>query len=310
MRVCHNTAPNCDCRDLEFAVTMGTFDGVHRGHMSIIESVVTSARERGLKSALITFDRHPISVLYPDKAPSILTTLDEKLAIIERTGVDIAYVVRFTKEIAGMTADEFVERFMVSCLGMKHFIVGYDHAFGKGRDVSNETLLSLGDKYGFSLTIADPVSFDGAVVSSSLIREHLLNGDVADASQMLGREYNLQGNVVPGNGIGRKLGFPTANIDVEHEAKLVPGQGVYSGCLTIDGVRRRSVVSIGPRPTFNDSREIIEAHVLDFSGDLYGKRVTLSFDERIRDLRKFNSENDLKNQIQKDIEQVSTAITN
>ena len=305
MRICNNISPASLCCGLESIVTLGTFDGVHAGHRSIIHDVRKYAKKRNIQSAVITFDRHPMSVIRPEKAPKLLTTLDEKLELIKKMGVDFAYIIHFTKETAEMTAEEFVETYLVKCMGMRQFIVGYDHGFGKGRKSSTKSLTELGETFDFDVKIVEPVIVDETIVSSSAVRDLIRDGNVRKASSLLERDYSITGTVETGHGVGKKIGFPTANIEPLEKNILIPGTGVYSGSLNIDNTDYDAVISIGPRLTYNDDRHLIEAHALGFSGDIYGKTVSLGLTEKLRDLVKFNSEKELIDQIIKDIEKAN-----
>lgn len=286
------------------AVTLGTFDGMHIGHQRILERVVHKSEEYGVQSVVVTFDRHPASVVGRGRehAPGMLTTLEEKLQIFAESGIAVAAVLRFTEQIAGMTADLFIREYLLECLGMRAFVVGYDHGFGKNRTASSDDLPGYARTLGFDLEIIPPVMVNGVMVKSSTIRALLENGDVETVTGLLGREYSLSGEVVHGSGIGEKIGIPTANLTPGHIEKIIPAQGVYSGWAEFEGRRIQGVISIGPRPTFNISENSIEIHVPDFIGDLYGRDIRIGFIRRLRDIKPFDSPDSLVEQIRKDIE--------
>ena len=283
-------------------VTLGTFDGVHIGHREILKKVIDRAEQSGEQSSVVTFDRHPSTVLKPDLSPNLLSTLDEKLSLFETIGIDITFVISFTKQIAEMNAEQFMKEYLITCLGMSHFIVGYDHGFGKERKGTSDILRELAHKYNFILEILKPVTYNGMVVNSSIIRSYLSEGKVDSASVLLGTDYSLRGYVISGHGLGRKIGIPTANIMINDPKKIIPLSGVYAGWLEFEGTKRESVLCLGSRPTFNREEEAIEVHIPEFGGNLYGKEVKVGFSQRLRDIEKFESQQALVQQIKKDIE--------
>ena len=287
---------------LKSTLTLGTFDGVHIGHRHILKQVILRAHQSGEKAVVLTFDRHPGTVLNQKYSPKLLTTLDEKLAIFDEIGIDITFVITFTKSISEMTAEQFIKEYLIDCLGMSHFIVGFDHGFGKGRNGSSENLKSLAQKYNFILEIQKPIIINGMIVKSTTVRELIIKGKFELASQLLGAEYSLRGCVIPGHGVGKKIGVPTANITVKDSEIIIPSSGVYAGWLESDGQKRDAILCIGSRPTFGGEEETIEAHIPEFEGDLYGKGVRVGFVKRLRDIVKFKSSQELVQQIKKDIE--------
>jgi riboflavin kinase/FMN adenylyltransferase len=290
------------CCGIKSAATLGTFDGVHIGHRRILEKVITYASDNGLQSAVVTFDRHPASFLYPDKAPQLLTTTEEKLELLEETGIENVFIIEFTNQIANMSPDDFIQQYLVKCLGLCHFVVGYDHGFGKDRKGSAESLDRIAHLNGFSVEIQPPVTVNGVLVSSSAIRKCITDGAVDTADEMLGRDFSLTGKVVSGHGVGKTIGIPTANIEPSSHEKIVPRRGVYAGWIVFENIKREAVISLGPRLTFGDAVDSIEVHVPEFHGDFYGKNAKIGFTKRIRDMRKFNSTEELIIQIKKDIE--------
>ena len=245
---------------------------------------------------------HPLSVLKPGFSPKLLSTLDEKLAVFEKIGIDIACIISFTKEIAGLSARNFIEDYLLKRFNMGTLIVGYDHGFGSKDGKSRESFHDLSRLLNFSLKIVGPVKYDGIIVKSSKIRTLIAAGDVEFASRLLETDYSLKGIVVEGNRLGKKIGIPTANIEPENKEKIVPSGGVYAGWAEHEGKRINAVVHIGPRPTFDIEKETIEAHLLEFSENLYGKKIRLGFIRKLRDILRFGTLDELTNQIKNDIE--------
>ena len=267
-------------------VTVGTFDGVHLGHQEVLDELVQVASERGDRSVLVSFDPHPLKIVRPADAPRLLTTPKEKEAIIAQYGIDLVSHLPFTRELSEYPPERFVTEILVGRFGMAHLVIGYDHGFGKGRSGDVETLRAIGARLGFEVDVVEPLQMDGENVSSSKIRAMLMAGDVRRATRALGRPYSLWGTVVRGEGIGGPgLGMPTANIEIREEDKLLPMDGIYA--VKANGMD--GVAHLGPRPTFTGVSATIEVHLLDFSGDLYGKTLTLEFIERIRGIEKFGS---------------------
>jgi riboflavin kinase/FMN adenylyltransferase len=284
-------------------VTVGNFDGLHVGHQEILRIVTERARDRGGESAVYTFEPHPRKVLRPESAPRLLTTLEQKLELIDAAGVDMAVVEPFDAGFASLDAETFVRKVLHERLGPEAVYVGYDFRFGHDREGSMRTLTELGPHLGFAVTIVPEVTVGGRDVNSTRIRELLAEGSVAEASELLGRPYRVRGKVVEGDRRGRTLGFPTANLDPENE--ILPAQGVYAGRIRIleaggaDGLP--AVVNVGRRPTFKEAAELLaEAHLIDWTGDLYGRRVELSFLERLRGERRFPDVEALRRQIEAD----------
>lgn len=270
-------------------ITIGVFDGVHRGHRAVIDEVRARAAARGAKSILVTFEPYPLAVLRPEAAPKRLTTLDEKKALLAREGLDFVVVLPFTKELAQLTAREFVQQILFERLKLRHLVIGYDHRLGRGRTGDLNELRTLGAEFGFETDVVPPMAADGHPISSSVIREALGEGDVYTAARGLGRAYSFQGEVVHGDGRGRSLGFPTANLEIGDDAKLLPLEGIYAVRATIDGVAHDGVIHIGPRPTFPGAGRSVELHLFDFDQDIYGKVVTVACCARIREIREFST---------------------
>ena len=290
------------------AVTIGAYDGVHLGHRAVIAEVRREAESRGLVSAIVTFDRHPASVVRPETAPKLLCDLDQKLELLETTGVDLVVVIRFDEERAAETAEEFVQEVLVDCLRARTVIVGADFHFGKARGGNVALLNQLGPELGFDVLGMALVDVDGQPsadegrVSSTAIRRALVEGDVRRAAAMLGRPHEVRGIVRTGDQRGRELGFPTANVAIPGSI-LLPADGIYAGWLRrASGEVLPAAISLGRRPTFYETADasLLEAHVLDFSGDLYDERVGVRFVERLRGEERFDDVAALVEQMQRD----------
>ena len=282
------------------AVALGVFDGVHLGHRAILGTAVTLAGALGLEALACTFDPHPMEVLQPDRAPRPITPLDERLALIGETGVDTVVVLAFTRQLAAMEPEAFVKDVLLGRLRAREIVVGYNHRFGRGARGDARLLESLAARLGFSAHVVPPTTLDGVAVSSSEIRAALQRGDVTAAARTLGRPYAIAGFVTSGAGRGRALGFPTANIAPDRP--LLIERGVYRGQVHVDGRRHPAVVNVGVRPTFGETTLAVEAHLLDFTGYLYGRQVRLDFLDRLRDEMRFPSVEALKAQVARDIE--------
>src|SRR6185369_5159425 len=261
-------------------VTIGNFDGVHRGHMEIFRQLISCGVQRGLQSVVVTFDPHPLKVLSPESTPLLITTFDQKIALIGSAAVEYLVVVPFTAEFARMTADDFVRNMLCESLGMRHIIIGHDYAFGKGREGNSKTLERIGAEKGFTLEDLEPVGEEGVVFSSSLARRLIAAGDMEGASGILGRYHMISGTVVHGRQIGRSLGFPTANISTPNE--LLPPDGVYAVMVSVDGRLVKGACSIGLNPTFGGGIRTIEVFMLDYAGQLYGREIAICFVQRLR----------------------------
>lgn len=281
-------------------LALGNFDGLHRGHVKIVERIQRGALERGGTSVVLTFDPHPPRVLRPDKAPALLMTKAQKLDALARAGVQGAAVVRFTPEMSQWEPDAFVRTVLVEWLRVAEVWVGADFLFGRNRSGNFTLLKSLGAQYGFRAEKIDPIRYKDFVVSSTRIRRLIGEGRVDEAGALLGHHYALDGVVVEGARRGREMGFPTANLATDNE--LIPPHGVYATAVTVDGAFYPSVTNIGQRPTFGDQLATsIEAHLIGRSMDLYGKTVRLAFVQRLRDERKFPDIEALQEQIAADV---------
>lgn len=281
-------------------LTIGNFDGVHLGHREIFRRVVDKARELQGTAVVITFEPHPLHMLAPDKAPLRLNTPEEKIRLLTASCIDLLVVLKFDKKLAGMSAEAFVRELLVDKLGVKHMIIGYDYAFGRNRQGNASFLEEKSREYGFTLEVLKPVQVAQQVHSSTAIREILKNGRVADAVNVLGRNYTLDGVVVHGDGRGRKLGFPTANLSTEKE--LLPCDGVYVVKVKWSDRYFDGVINIGRRPTFSGGKTTLEIHLLGFQGDLYGERLRIYFVDRLRGEQKFASVDALQKAVLEDIE--------
>ncbi|MCU1353453.1 MAG: riboflavin kinase/FMN adenylyltransferase [Acidimicrobiales bacterium] len=293
------------------AVTIGAYDGVHLGHRQVIAEVRERAQARGLQTAVVTFDRHPAMVVRPESAPKLLTDLDQKLELLADTGVDYAFVIHFDEERSRESADDFVREVLVDCLRARVVVVGEDFHFGHKRGGNVALLTEMGDTLGFTVEGLALVGPDGAPagadqqVSSTAIRARLAEGDVEAAAAMLGRHHEVRGVVDRGDQRGRELGFPTANVTVPGEI-LLPADGIYAGWFErADGTVLPTAMSLGRRPTFYEDAAVslLECHVLDFDGDLYGEAVRVRFVARLRGEERFDSVDDLVAQIARDCDQ-------
>ena len=267
-------------------VTVGTFDGVHRGHQMVLRTLKERAHELGLASVVVTFDQHPLNVVRPEQAPKVLTTREEKEEILGRFGLDRIHILHFTRELSQYPPERFVREILIGELGMQHLVIGYDHGFGKGRSGDVETLRRIGAEEGFGVDVVPPFDVGGEHVSSSRIRALLAEGQIEEASHALGRAYSIRGRVVKGDGWGRRLlNMPTANLALDDPHKLLPLAGVYA--VTVD--EQPGVMHVGPRPTFEGASPTLEVHLLDVERDLYGQTLTVEVEARIRSIEKFPS---------------------
>lgn len=281
-------------------VALGTFDGVHLAHRKILATAVGRARALGVAALACTFDRHPLEVLQPSRAPIAITSLEENLALMASEGLDATVVIAFTPEFSGIEPETFVRDVLRSTLKVREVVVGFNHTFGRGARGNAELLQELAPALGFVAHVVAPMTVDGVVVSSSGIRQALQAGDVQLAMRFLCRPYRVQGRVSRGSGRGRQLGFPTANLRPEREPLLAPG--VYAARAYWAAGESGAVVNVGVRPTFGEGEYWVEAYVMDFSGDLYDQELALAFLERIRPEKMFPSIDALRAQVARDIE--------
>jgi riboflavin kinase / FMN adenylyltransferase len=284
-------------------VTSGTFDGVHLGHQKILIRIKESARQLKGETVLITFWPHPRLVLYPEQHNlRLLSTFEEKTQLLEQFGVDHLITIPFTHEFSQMSSREFIEKVLVEKIKTKKLIIGYDHRFGKNREGSFEYLQANSAEFGFEMEEISRQEVDEIGVSSTKIRKALEEGDLETATGYLGRPYELTGIVVKGKQIGRSIGFPTANIQIQTDYKLIPKEGVYAVEAEIDKISYRAMLNIGMRPTVDGNQQTIEAHLFDYEGDLYEKQLTVKLKYFLREEQKFENIEALKAQLIRDQE--------
>ncbi len=283
------------------AVTVGTFDGVHRGHQDVLRRLVARARELGVHSLLVTFEPHPLEVVNPVAAPSLLTVGEEKLEVLAESGIDYVAIVPFTRALASFEAARFVDEILLARFRMHELLMGHDHGFGRNREGNLDTMRSLGASRGFEVSVIPVVTTSaGHPVSSTAIRRAVAGGDLAGAAAALGRPYGVSGRVLHGEKRGRLLGFPTINFPLPSPRKLLPPQGVYVVRVQTPRGTFGGMLNLGPRPTFDDPTVALEAHLFDAEGDFYGCRVRIDFLERLRDTQRFEGAEALRAQLGRD----------
>ncbi|MGA2330971.1 MAG: bifunctional riboflavin kinase/FAD synthetase [Syntrophales bacterium] len=286
----------------EAFVTIGNFDGVHLGHVPILKKLIDEAHSEKSKALVITFDPHPKKVLRPDIRPFyLITSVEEKIKLLEDIGVDGLILIPFDLNFSKITAESFVRDILWDKLHIRKIFVGHDYSFGKSKTGNKEFLAEFGKKLGFEVDIINAVKLDDETISSTHLRNLILAGDVRTAARLLGRPYNVSGIVIEGKRRGSILGIPTANIKPEKE--LIPAQGVYAVIAHLEKDRHQGVLNIGFNPTFSDTDLSVEVYLLDFSGDIYGKKLNILFMERMRDEVKFENSEQLVKQIRKDIDE-------
>ncbi len=278
-----------DCHEsfLDVVLTIGSFDGVHRGHRMILERVVAKANEIGGTPAMMTLDPHPRFVFAPHNAPNLLTSLEKKVELAGESGIELLFVLRFDESIAAMSRERFLDEIILTRCNARHLVVGHDFAFGQGATGNYAFLRDAAKHRGFGIEEAEPLILEGERVSSTLIRELILQGELDRAETFLGRKYSILGEVIRGRGMGKKLGYPTANIKPHHNA--VPANGIYAAQAWIDGDLHLAAVNVGIAPTLQHDDVTIEAFVLDYSADLVGKVVEIVFHRRLRPEKKFDT---------------------
>ncbi len=282
-------------------ITVGTFDGVHKGHQQLINRIHSLAESVNGESILITFDPHPRTVVYPQEhSIRLLSTLDEKISLLEQEGIDNLVVVPFTKEFSNRSARDYVEHFLVGKFHPAIIVIGYNHSFGHHRDGNIELLRKLSSEFRFKVEEINKQIVDEIAVSSSRIRIALEEKDCELAFNLLGRYYPVRGIVIDGDKIGRTLGYPTANISVGNPYKLIPADGIYAVYVTAEGKKYKGMLSIGYRPTVGGTKKMIEVNIFDFNSDIYGQRIEISFVKWLRAEEKYNSLDELKVQLGKD----------
>jgi riboflavin kinase / FMN adenylyltransferase len=281
-------------------LTIGNFDGVHRGHLALFEKVKERAGAIGGRSAVMTFEPHPIRIMKPGNGPPLITPTRQKIQLIGQAGIDVLFCIPFTRDFADISAEDFVTNILVAKVGIKELVVGYDYAFGRNREGSIPLLREMGEKIGFRLHLVEPIHVDQILVSSTSIRRLIQEGKVAEARTLLGRNFQVEGTVVRGhNRGGRLLGFPTANIVPQDE--LLPKTGVYAVTALINGRTYNGVTNVGYNPTFADKALSVETHILDFSQDIVGEAIKITFLHRLRDEKAFKNVAELTEQISRDI---------
>jgi riboflavin kinase / FMN adenylyltransferase len=287
--------------DKNTVITLGTFDGIHLGHRKIIDEVVKKATKFGGRSFLITFFPHPRKVVSSGNQVKLLNTPDEKAEMIEKLGIENLLIINFTKEFSQLSPQKFIEKYIVQSIGAKEVVIGYDHHFGKARGGDIDSLMEQAKVFGFDVTVIPAFNMDGVSISSSKIRKAVSDGDINLANKYLGRYYSFRGKVIHGDKRGRELGFPTANLKVDNNDKLLPAIGIYVVELFVNDKQQFGLLSIGKRPTFYDSGEIVpEVYIYDFEEDIYDKQITINVVERLRGEEKFSSVNELIDQMNKD----------
>ena len=284
------------------AVSVGVFDGVHLGHRQMLQELFADAAALGdIPIGAITFDRHPLATIAPERAPELLTTPDERLALFEEAGLDFAAVLTFDEAMRSLSPEGFVDTVLANGLGARLVVVGDGFRFGLNARGDVDELRRLGDHFGFAVRGVKLLETEAGPISSTLIRQALRAGDVAGVTALLGRRFARTGRVVAGDHRGTEIGFPTANLDIR-AGLVVPARGVYAAVAVLEGARIPAVVNIGVRPTFDGVREVVEAHLLDFTADLYGRDLTLEFVDRLRPEERFGSVAELVEQIGEDVE--------
>lgn len=293
-------------RQKNTVVTVGTFDGVHEGHKSLIRVLVEKAEKRKARSVLVTFDPHPREVINPGNSVGLLTTLEERAEILGELGLDEMVVIPFTRDFSLLSSRNFLKEIVFDKIGISEFVIGYDHKFGKDRKGTKETAFELGEELGFQVHIVEAHEVSEVTVSSTYVRKALTErGDVSPVKEYLGKPYQITGTVIKGDQRGRTIGFPTANLQPDHSRKIIPKRGVYAVRVHIDeNTCKKGMMNIGYRPTVEDDQQkkSLEVHILDFEGNIYGQSVTVEFHEFIREEKKFDSLDALKEQLKKDQE--------
>lgn len=282
-------------------VTVGTFDGLHRGHLKILDTMKSIAGKINGTSVMVTFNPHPRKVISKDYNLKMLTTPEEKIALLNDAGIDHLLVVKFTEEFSQLTSDEFIKQIIVDTIGAAHMVVGHDHKFGRDRLGDENKLREVGRLYNFDVTSVPAERINDEIISSTKIRNSLFEGDIEKANLFLGRNYSMSGSVVKGSQRGRTLGFPTANIQPDSPDKAIAKRGVYAVACRCEGEQLFGIMNIGLRPTFGGTPVlVIEVHLLNFNRDIYGKKIYVEFMKRLRDEKKFETKEELIHQIEID----------
>lgn len=288
-------------KKLDYAVTTsGTFDGVHFGHQRILQRINEIAKNNGGESVLLTYWPHPRLLLYPDQELFLLSSIEEKIDLLSHKQLDHLIILHFTKSFSHYSSEKFIKDILVDRIGTRKLVIGYDHKFGKNREGSFEELQKDGPLYGFEVEEISKQMIENNAVSSTKIRKALMAGDISTANDYLGRPYSMHGVVIEGDKIGRTIGFPTANINVEFKHKLIPAEGIYAVHVVIGESQHIGMLNIGYRPTFYGTQKRAEVHIIDFSGDIYGKSIKIDFHSRIRSEIKFENVAALQTQLHQD----------
>lgn len=288
------------------SATIGNFDGVHVGHKKIIAAVKEEAKQKGLSSCVITFHPHPQKVLQNIDIP-LLVPIRERLKLLEKEGVDVVACYTFTKDIAKIPAKDFVTDILIGKLNLKHLIVGPGFSFGRKREGNLDLLDKMGKEYDFDTEVVETALIDGEIVSSTAIRNLVREGNMVKVGKFLGYNFYIEGQVKEGEGRGRQIGFPTANLDTDWD--ILPKVGVYATLAHVDGIVLNSITNVGYRPTFGNNELVIETHIFNFNEDIYKKRIEVEFVDRVRDEQKFNGPQALVEQIKKDVDRVNVILS-
>ena len=283
-------------------VTLGTFDGVHKGHKSLLDKLINSSKELGCETVVLTFFPHPRMVLQPDADVKLLNTITEKATLLEASGVDNLIIHPFSREFSRLTAEDFVKDILVTRLNARKIIIGHDHRFGRNRTATTQDLIRMGEEYGFEVEQISPLDVDDVTISSTKIRNALLEGDVAMANSYLGYPYFITGTVTTGKQLGRTIGYPTANIAIPETYKLIPARGVYAVSAVINGTTVYGMMNIGTRPTVDGTNQTIEVNFFDFDANIYGAELKINLHHRLRSEQKFEGLDALKAQLATDKE--------
>lgn len=284
------------------AIALGNFDGIHIGHQKLIKTMIAKSRKLGIKSSLLLFENHTKATIDSNK-PKMITTNEQKFKIAEGLGIDIIYIVKFDEKIMKLSAEEFIRDIIIEKMNGKLVVVGFDYRFGYKASGNAEYLLDLGRKYNIDVEVLDPIYDNNKVISSTTIRELIIDGDMIKVAEVLGRPYSIIGEVISGKNRGNKLGFPTANIEADNNY-VVPKNGVYMSNAIVNGKKYISATNIGYNPTFNENMLKIETHILGFEGIIYGETIEVEFIEFLRDDMKFENKEDLINQMKIDIDMI------
>jgi riboflavin kinase/FMN adenylyltransferase len=292
----------------ETLLTIGVFDGVHAGHRYLLKGLQHQAAEKNLLSGVVTFNPHPQSVLHPGDQLPWLSNLEDRVTTFQQLGLNIIAVLTFTPELAQLSARDFIS-LIKKYLKMRGIMVGPDFALGRGGEGNINLLRTLGDEMEFTMEVIPPYTINGEVVSSTLIRQALVQGDMKRVEKLMGRRFYLRGNVITSDKRGRLLGFPTANLEIKPQQAL-PDNGIYATIAEVDGKQFPSATNIGSRPTFGEGKKMVETHLLNYEDSLYGKEIRLEFVQKLRDEQRFPSSEELKIQIEKDVREVAQLLAN